>query len=524
MLISLVAITPIVALIILVILSRKSFLESIILSLIILLFIATLAWGMPNIIILASAIRGFFIALEIILIIFGALLIFGIFQKLKGPVAAKYLFNYISPNYHIQAILIAWTFVSFLEGISGFGTPAMIVVPILMSLGFDPIISVVISLIGGALPVAFGAAGLPIVYGMASVVGKDLALNAGFIIAMLNIITAIFVVMTIIFITSREKDRFRDVLKHLPFILFSSLAFSLSSFVIFVLFGPEMASILGGLLGMLFIGIYAFLFTKRGKRAQAKMSLKHYLSFSPYIIVALFLALTRIPVINSFIRQLLVININSIFGTGIAYVFRPLALSATVFILTAIFFFLYFFIKNHDKYIKEITIGAFQKIIKPATALICVVIFVQIMLNSGMNTNNFPSMAQSAGGVFHQLEGYLVIIVAPFIGALGAFITGSATVSNLLFSSIQQSTAIASGNLEHIILAMQGMGAAVGNVIGMHNILAALAIANIHSKLNKSTMETNNVEKLIIKTNLPFLIFYLLITGILGLIVSIIIK
>ena len=509
---SFIAIVPIGVLVLLAFFSRRNFLTSAILALAVLLGVSVFVWQITSDIILASAVKGIFIALEIIAIIFGALLVLEIFKKLGGERAAQQIFDKISPDYRVKIVLVAWALIAFLEGISGFGTPPMIAAPILMAIGVAPIISVIISLIGGSLPVAFGAAGLPIMYGMSFVVGERLALEAASIIVVLNIITAPLVVAAILFIASKEKNRWREMRKNFFFIIFASLAVSVPSFAAFHLLGPELTSIVGGIGGMLIISLYAFAENMLKKIKTLKFSVQSVFPFAPYIIVAILLTITRIYYINNFLKEAWVIDIPSILGTGINYSFNPLVSPSAAFFAVAIVFFVYLLIRDRDdhKYKTEIINNAAQKLIKPAAALITILIFVQIMFNSGVNNAGLPNMIVSAAYIFSGAGQVVTLLVAPFIGALGAFIAGSATVSNLLFSSIQQSAALMSGSKESIILAMQGMGSAAGNVIAIHNILAALAIAGLGA----------HSERKVLKANLPYLVIYLVLTGILGLMVT----
>ncbi len=509
---SFIAIVPIGVLVLLAFFSRRNFLTSAILALAVLLGVSVFVWQITSDIILASAVKGIFIALEIIAIIFGALLVLEIFKKLGGERAAQQIFDKISPDYRVKIVLVAWALIAFLEGISGFGTPPMIAAPILMAIGVAPIISVIISLIGGSLPVAFGAAGLPIMYGMSFVVGERLALEAASIIVVLNIITAPLVVAAILFIASKEKNRWREMRKNFFFIIFASLAVSVPSFAAFHLLGPELTSIVGGIGGMLIISLYAFAENMLKKIKTLKFSVQSVFPFAPYIIVAILLTITRIYYINNFLKEAWVIDIPSILGTGINYSFNPLVSPSAAFFAVAIVFFVYLLIRDREdhKYKTEIINNAAQKLIKPAAALITILIFVQIMFNSGVNNAGLPNMIVSAAYIFSGAGQVVTLLIAPFIGALGAFIAGSATVSNLLFSSIQQSTALISGSKESIVLAMQGMGSAAGNVIAIHNILAALAIVGLGA----------HSERKVLRTNLPYLVIYLVLTGILGLVVT----
>jgi len=511
-LISLIAVSPIAVLILLAFFLRRDFLTSAILALVTLLGISIFIWQIAPVTMFAATAKGIFVALEIIAIIFGALLVLEIFKKMGGEHAAQQVFNKISPDYKIKVILIAWTLVVFLEGISGFGTPAMIAAPILIAIGVAPIISVIISLIGGSLPVAFGAAGLPIMYGMASVVGDRLALEAGSIIVALNIITAPLVVATILFIASKEKDRWREIRNNFAFIIFASLAVSIPSFIAFHLLGPELTSIIGGISGMIIISLYAVTQNALKKVKVLKFSAKNVLPFVPYIVVAMLLTVTRISYINNFLREVWVIDIYSILGTELNHSLSPLLSPSIAFFAAAMIFFVGLLIRrsNRDSNIIETISNVVQKLIRPVVALITILVFVQIMLNSGVNNAGLPNMIVSAAYIFNNAGQIIAMLIAPIIGALGSFIAGSATVSNLLFSSIQQSAALMSGNKESVILAMQGMGSSAGSVIAMHNILAVLAIAGlgVHS------------ERKVLKANLTYLVIYLGFTGILGLVVT----
>ena len=510
MLISFIAIAPIGALILLAFFSHRNFLTSALLALIALLGTSIFVWQITPIIIFAASIKGIFVALEIIAIIFGALLVLEIFKKMEGERAAQQIFDKISPDLRIKVVLVAWALIAFLEGISGFGTPPMIAAPILIAIGITPIIAVIISLIGGSLPVTFGAAGLPIMYGMASVVGESLALEAASIIVILNIITAPLVVAAMLFIVSKAKNKWREVRNNFAFIIFASLSVTIPSFVAFHLLGPELTSIVGGISGMIIISLYAFMQNTLKKIKVPKLSIRNFFPFAPYIIVTALLAMTRISYINNLLRGIWIIDIPAVLGTGINYDFNPLLSPAASFFIVAIFFSIYLYIYDKENHKIKIINNASRKIMKPAMALIIILIFVQIMLNSGVNNSGLPNMIISAAYIFSGAGQVITILIAPIIGALGAFVAGSATVSNLLFSSIQQSAALISGNQESIIMAMQGMGASAGNVIAIHNILAALAIVGLGAQ----------AEKQVLKINLSYLLIYLGFVGILGLMIT----
>jgi len=71
-------------------------------------------------------------------------------------------FGRVSPDFRIQAIIIAFCFGALMEALAGFGTPVAISVVMLMALGFPPLKAAAVSLIANTAPVAFGALAVPI--------------------------------------------------------------------------------------------------------------------------------------------------------------------------------------------------------------------------------------------------------------------------------------------------------------------------------------------------------------------------
>src|SRR5699024_5674797 len=117
-----------------------------------------------------------------------------------------------------------------------------------------------------------------------------------------------------------------------------------------------------------------------------------------------------------------------------------------------------------------------------ALALFATLALVQVFTHSGMNVNDILSMPQYIANALASSFGPMWIFVAPFLGELGAFITGSATVSTLTFSPVQYSIAESTGANVHLILALQVIGAAAGNMICVHNVVAASTVVGLSGK------------------------------------------
>jgi lactate permease len=127
----------------------------------------------------ASLVRGGLISLEIIFIVIGAFLLITVLKRGNAFSHIKYGISMISKDVRIQVILLAWFFVAFIEGVSGFGTPAMIVAPLMVVMGFTPLASVVATLIGDSVSASFGAVGVPMTIGIGQGVSPEQAMIIG---------------------------------------------------------------------------------------------------------------------------------------------------------------------------------------------------------------------------------------------------------------------------------------------------------------------------------------------------------
>ena len=132
---------------------------------------------------------------------------------------------------------------------------------------------------------------------------------------------------------------------------------------------------------------------------------------------------------------------------------------------------------------------------------------VRIYINSGSNAMELSSMPLAMAEWVAGSVGIIWPIFAPTIGALGAFIAGSNTVSNLMFSLFQYGVAEKLSISGAMIVSLQAVGAAAGNMIAIHNIVAASATVGLLGR------EGSILKKTIIPT-----IYYVLLAGVLGLI------
>ena len=508
--------------------------------------IALTAWQVPFAQVAASTVQGLFITFNILFIIFGAILLLNTLKHSGAITAIRGGFHKISDDRRVQVVIIAWLFGSFIEGASGFGTPAAIAAPLMVAIGFPAMAAVMIGMMIQSTPVTFGAVGTPILVGVQgglespgltsrlAAVGMDfdrylqlIAAESAILHGIVGTLIPLLMVMMMTRFFGRNRS-WTEGLSIAPFAIFGGLAFTIPYTLTGVFLGPEFPSLMGGLVGLSVVTFAAgkgFLVPKDtwdfapasewsadwlgnieiNLDALTAKAMSTWLAWVPYLLVAIFLVLTRLPElgIGSALKAF-TIQWPGIFGTDVTGKSQPLYLPGSILVLVVmITYFL------HRMKFSELraAIGESGKILLGAGfVLIFTVPMVRIYINSGVNAMDLASMPVAmAQWVAHNV-GEVWPLFAPVIGALGAFIAGSNTVSNLMFSLFQFSVAEGLALSGALIVALQAVGAAAGNMIAIHNVVAASATVGLLGQ------EGATLRRTIIPT-----VYYVTLTGVLGL-------
>lgn len=520
---------PVLAVFLFLVILRMPATRAMPLALLITAVMAWLVWKVPTQYIAASVIEGWVIALGITIIVFGAIVLLRTLQASGAIDVIREGFTRVSPDRRVQAIIIAWLFGSFLEGASGFGTPAAIAAPLLVALGFPALAAVMIALIADSSAVSFGAVGTPVLVGITQGLDqpsaefvREVAIRA----VTIDLLVASFLPLVMICMLTRffgERRSWLDGLKLFPFALFGGLAFTVPAYAVAVLLGPEFPSIFGGIIGLVIVIIavkVGFLQPKQpwgfGKEpaqaheatalpansaAQPSAKMGLFMAWLPYLLVAAFLVITRVDFLpfKALFTQVSV-GVRDIFNTGISAAIQPLYLPGTLFavvaLMTAALHKLP--VANAAGVWKESGLSLLSTVI----ALGASVPMVRIFINAGVNSADLTAMPLELANLAVQTFNQSWPIMAPFVGALGSFIAGSATFSNMMFATLQESAATQTGNSSTTILALQMLGANAGNMICVVNVVAAASVVNLVGK-----------EGQIIRLTLLPMLFYVLASG-----------
>ncbi len=450
----------------------------------------------------ATVVKGVLTALTPILIIWGAIFMFRTMEASGGMDVVRGWLNGISANPVAQLMIIGWAFAFLIEGASGFGTPAALAAPILVGLGFPAVRVAILCLIMNSVPVSFGAVGTPTWFGFGQLglseaellrVSAQTALTHAGASLIIPVIALLFVV-----------DR-RTIRANLGFIYLSILSCAVP-YVLLAFFNYEFPSLLGGLIGTVTSVVLARHGIGLGRadeedaQRQARLPLINRsvikATFPIWGAVAI-LVVTRIeqlglkgfltdatPVIEAPLGSFgsfgasasLVLQLQNIFGSESAWALQALYIPAFVpfFLISAITFWIF---RMPRATVTGIISNSYERMRAPIFALFGALTMVQLLMVGGDN-----SIVVLIGRTFAETAGGGWIHVASLLGAIGAFFSGSATVSNLTFGGIQNSIALTLGLDRTVVLALQSVGGAMGNMVCINNIVAVCTILGINDK------------------------------------------
>lgn len=490
---------------------------------------AILGWDLPILRVAALSLQGVVIAIGVLIIVFGAILILYTLEKSGGMETIQAGMQDISPDRRVQTIIIGFLFAAFIEGAAGFGTPAALAAPLLLGLGFPAMAAAAVCLVFNSVPVSFGAVGTPILVGfglLKSTVAESGHFNGAFDVfakivgenaTMMHAPMAFVITIFMLGFMTRmwgPKRSWAEGFAAWPFCVFACICFCIPYLLCAWLLGPEFPAMLGGLVGLGVVvwgakkgicipkEVWTFGDPKNwepnwsGTASQNlsgnfKAHMSQFMAWLPYVIICILLVISRIPQLG--LKGWLSaqkITWNNILGykdisEGITYLYLP----GTFFIIVALLT-IWLHKMPADK-VKEAWKESFEKMVGPTIALCFAVALVAIFRGSAVNGPQLvdhtaaaalPSMPLALANTVGAVAGNIWPFLAAFVGGLGAFITGSATVSDLMFAEFQWRMAISMALPPSMIEAAQTVGGAMGNMICIHNIVAACAVVGLSGR------------------------------------------
>lgn len=508
--------------------------------------IAVFVWKLSFTHAVAYTLTGFLGSGELIAIIFGAILIMNTLSRSGAMNTINSLFRNLTPDIRVQAVIIGFIFGAFIEGAAGFGTPAALAAPLMISVGFPPLAAAIIALQFNSVPVCFGVVGTPNNAGYTTVqdaLASDPAVRESWRMAMnkwtaidMAVVCPIILIITIGILCRMfgANRKFSDVVPALPFIFYVAALFDVMYVLLASFVGVELPSLVSSVITLVIV----FLTTKKGFLVPKKPLLfvprekwdKSWVSTTsvpeakkssmsalrallPYILIVFWLVFTRVSEKLGFgwAKWLKTFTI----GTGEsgailgldwnwAVLWSPGAVFTCAALITA---------GLHRMKLSDFGGGVkdtLKMVSNAAIALLFGVAMVNLFRFTNYDNPGMDSMLIGMAEALAHMFRSAYIVIAPLIGVIGAFISGSNTVSNTLFAGLQYETAVLANLPAALIVALQCNGGAIGNMICINNVVAATA-----------TTGTAGNEGKIIKTNfIPCIAACITVTIVVGIAIA----
>ncbi|MBK1825504.1 L-lactate permease [Haloferula rosea] len=470
----------------------------------------------------AVAFAAVFKAFTPILIVWGAIFLFSTMEHSGAMDVIRKKLATITGNRIGQLMIVGWAFAFLVEGASGFGTPAALAAPILVGLGFTPVRAALFCLIMNSVPVSFGAVGTPTWFGFQSLgLSEEQLIQIGIRSTVIHGVASLVVPL----IALRFMAPWKEIRENLVFIFLSVLS-CVVPYIILSFFSLEFPAIIGGSVGLIATVFFANhnigLKRSEGWENREQVAGKAVLKAAfPIWATVLVLVVTRIQQLGLkglmtsmeplwsvglgslgefTIAKSLTVSMEGVFGAEqVDWAFKTLYVPSLIpFILVSLISFRLFRMEKMAR--RKVISESAQRMYLPGVALFGALILVELLRYGGD-----ASCAAIIGSSLADLLGPGWKFGAPFLGALGSFFSGSATVSAMTFGAIQENAALSIGLDPVVVLAMQSVGGSMGNMVCIHNIVAVSTVVGLQHQ-----------EGYLLKRTIIPLVVYGTIAGVVG--------
>lgn len=440
-------------------------------------------------------VRAIILTIDVVLIVWSALLLYFVINNARALRVISDWFTDLTDDKLLQVLLLGWVFTSFLQGVGGFGVPVAIVAPLLVGLGLSPLVAIVVPSIGHAWAVTFGSLGSSFItmVGVTGISGEELAPSAALLLGGCAILCGVLV--------AQVYGGWRGVWRSFPVVLLIGLVMAIVQYLVATNGLWNIGSATAGLAGLI-TGYWVTRVTRKPDRPNTHEleTISRPISWEApttdkrkrpnfqeailgyMILVILALLINGIEPIKEVVNEVRVsISVPEV-STDKGWVtdanddlgLNILSHTGTILIISSMITFLYF--SSRGYYLrgawKDILAGVRKKGVKPAIGILTMVAMAKIMENTGMTRTLAEWMS---GAVPADLYAY----VATGIGALGAFMTGSNTNSNAIFSSLQMDTAVLLSLSVPVVLGIQTAAAAIASLLAPAKIMVGASTVDM---------------------------------------------
>ncbi len=424
--------------------------------------------------------KALLLTLDVLLIIWAAFLLYRVADEAGAIKTLGSALPHLTADKGMQAILIGWPFASFLQGVGGFGVPVAVTAPLLVGLGFSPLMAVIIPSVGHSWSVTFGslASSFQALMAASGMPGTVLGPPSAVLLGLAGFGSGFAIVHVV--------DGWAGIRRlALPVLVLAATMGAAQYWLVTVGlwniggFGAGMA---GLLVGFVLARWY------RGNRSadNGKLDTRAVLlAFSAYVaLIVITLLIELVPPLRSLLSQIAIQTQFPQTVTGLGFA-TPAESGRKIVLFThagavltysaLISYVIYSWTGLYSKGAAgRIVSGTVKQVMSSSLGIASMVGMATVMSHAGMTDILARGLAQSVGALFP--------LAAPWVGALGAFMTGSNTNSNVVFTALQKRTAELLNYSVPLILAAQTAGAAIGSIISPTKIVVGASTAGLAGK------------------------------------------
>lgn len=441
---------------------------------------AMVGWGMTPVNMATAALEGFAMALwPIVIVIIAAVFTYNLTVHTGAMEVIKRMLCSVSADKRLLTLLIGWCFGGFLEGMAGFGTAVAIPASMLMALGINPMTAILACLVANGVPTMFGSIGIPTTT-LASLTGIDqfqLAFTQALQVFPFNVACPIIMVVIV-------GGGLKALRGAVPAALVAGLSFAVPEVLAARFIGPALADVVAAVVSL----VVTFLFCLRthGSPVPEEYHLgddtpthsdtpsEQLVAWSPFILI--FVVLLATSQLLPFVHD----PLSSVASTVNIYAGDPTATLTFTWVNTPGVLIMICGIVGGiiqhcpAREMWQVLVATCKQMAHTIITMLGVLACAKIMSYSGMIASIAAFFVAALGGAYP--------IVAPWLGALGTFVTGSGTSSEVLFGTVQQHAAEAIGTDPTWLVASNSLGVSAGKMLSPQNIAIGCAACGLEGK------------------------------------------
>lgn len=443
----------------------------------------------------------------ILIIILMAIFSYNVLVESKEIEVIKNQFTSFSDDKGVTVLMLVWGFGGLLEGMAGFGTAVAIPAAILISLGYKPVFSALVALIANTVPTGFGAVGVPVItlcneVAAGGVASPELIREIStYCVVQLS---PLFIILPFIILTLTNRSR-SAIGRNLLISLWVGGISLATQYVVAMFLGAETPAIIGSVAAIIALLVYSKLFAPKKDNGNVKhyTAAETFRAWSVYFFILLFILLSGplFPDINSFLKSHLVSRVAlPIYADGTTFNFGWISNAGLMLLLGTVI----------GGLIQGVSPRRLLVILARTTVNLRKTVITIISLISLASVMNYAGMIVVIASALAAVTGQLYPVFAPLIGAIGTFVTGSDTSSNILFAKLQANVAhqLNYGNSDWLVAA-NTTGATGGKMISPQSIAIATAACDMQGRDGE-----------ILKAAIPYAIAYIAIGGLMVLLAA----